>query len=824
MNRSRIVFYPEPAPAAADPRFAGYNASAMATILAAEHRIELSVRELLEGSGRRAIGLGGTGLTRMWLGAELHRRLQRAAEATDPAYRAEVPASGCFQVDDWEVRLAGRADGAVLSDGRAVRVEEIKTLHFAVDLNNLYFQERAERFRQQVRLYAALLSKPSDPAQARLILVDIVSGEIRPEAVPWSFDGVRAFVRQQVHRLLAAHRRRLERAEAAREAARALRFPHSVIRPVQERMVESVASSLEAGRCLLLSAPTGTGKTAAVLYPAVKHALEHGRRVLFLTAKTLQQRIAVDTLRAMHRAPFASMQLRSKQKMCANTEMICHEEFCPYAESYDLKMTRSGLLASLLSEWPHLDPDEVYRRAVAHEVCPFEVDLEALREMNVVVCDYNYVFDPTLGLETLLDGQALSRAVLIVDEAHNLVDRSREYYSPRLNTRDIDRAQEFLSHRQARIFRTLEEICDGLRRLIESIVEDAFEEGAGDEALIELPEDDLSEFRIAFDAAMLEYWLYKRENELWFADDPVMRLFLDVSRFQRVLRLGGDEFVHLASRAGGGEREIRILCRDASRFLGALFDECAGVVAMSATLHPPEFFRLTLGLPADRTDAVQIPSPFPDENRLVMAIGDVDTTYRKRIANADAIAAWIARLAHPTKNVLALFPSYRFLRLVEDRLPPVPHNLITQVPGSRDAQQREILGALRGDRSTLVLAVLGGIFAEGVDYPGEMLSQVIIVSPGLPLFNTDRGLLQEYFRERYGHGFEYAYLIPGMTRVVQAAGRLIRSENDRGTIILIGRRFLQNRYLQMLPESWVQEDPSRLVFNDPVTAVHEFFD
>jgi Rad3-related DNA helicases len=206
-----------------------------------------------------------------------------------------------------------------------------------------------------------------------------------------------------------------------------------------------------------------------------------------------------------------------------------------------------------------------------------------------------------------------------------------------------------------------------------------------------------------------------------------------------------------------------------------------------------------------------------------MVIPDVDTTYRKRRANADAIAGWIARLAHPEKNVLALFPSYQFLRMAHDRMPPVPHHVIVQSPGSAEARQHEILDALAGGGSNLVLAVLGGIFAEGIDYPGEMLSQVIIVSPALPQFNTDRQLLRDYFRERYGHGFEYAYLIPGMTRVVQAAGRLIRSDEDRGTIILVGRRFLQPRYLQLLPDEWIDEDPSRLVFEDPEGEVRRFF-
>ncbi len=206
-----------------------------------------------------------------------------------------------------------------------------------------------------------------------------------------------------------------------------------------------------------------------------------------------------------------------------------------------------------------------------------------------------------------------------------------------------------------------------------------------------------------------------------------------------------------------------------------------------------------------------------------MAIDDVDTTWRRRTANYDRIASWIRRLSHPQGNVLALFPSYAFLNSIHDRLHMPHHKILVQHSGSTDAEQRKILDALKGERSHLLLAVLGGIFAEGVDYPGRMLSQVIVVSPGLPQFNMERELLKAYYQETYEHGFGYAYLIPGMTRVVQAAGRLIRSETDRGVITFIGKRFLDPRYARLLPEEWVDEDPTSLLLPDPEEAVKDFF-
>jgi len=787
--------------------------------------IRAGVSDLLGEPEQRSIGLTGTGLSRLWIGSELHRRIQRDLEVTEPGFASEVPTQIELDIDGWTVEISGRADGVVFANDRAVRIDEIKTMHFAVDLHNLYAEERLDRFKRQAALYAYMLSDQDEPAAARLILVDIVSHEERDEDVAWSHVSVQAWLRQQIHRLIAREERRIARLEVLREAAEQLRFPHAVLRPSQEEIGDAVEGALADGRHLLVRAPTGCGKTAAVLHPAVRAALGRGQRVFFLTAKTLQQRIAVETAKAMQDGLFRSLQLRAKSKMCANTEIVCHEEFCPYAKEYGLKLTRSELLPTLIELNAHQDPDDIFEAAKEHVVCPFEVSLDLLGEVDLVVCDYNYVFDPTIGLRALVHGNALRDSVLVIDEAHNLVDRSREYFSPELRIENLEKAMTFLESRSNPVFDELRELIDVLigevrQKVAESLGDERHNEGPAD-----IDEDAISDLRIAFDGAMLSYFLYKREHEMWMANDPVLDVFFTLTRFHRVLTLGGDEFVHIAERDGdGGGERIKIFCRDASRFVGEVLDGSASSIAMSATLEPFDFYRDLLGFDAHRTDELYVPSPFPPENRLVMAIGDVDTTYRRRSAHYDRIASWIARLSHSESNVLTLFPSYAFLDAVHDRLPPVPHTVIAQQPGVSDAGQREVLAALRSGKPHLLLAVLGGIFAEGVDYPGKMLSQVIVVSPGLPQYNLERELLKGYYQEFYEHGFGYAYLVPGLTRVVQAAGRLLRSDEDRGVIVVMGRRFLDPRYMRLLPEEWTFGDPEALIFEDPEAAIQEFFD
>ncbi len=783
-----------------------------------------SVGDLAGEPATRAIGLSGSGLSRLWIGSELHRRVQSDFEAAEPGYRSEVPVALELEVDGWTVELLGRADGVLFDGDTPVRVDEIKTLHFAVDLHNLYIEERLDRYRRQAALYAFMLTGDGPPPAVRLIVVDIVSTEEKDEDVVWSPEEVRAWLRQRLHRLIAQETRRLDRLAELRAAAELIPFPHDRMRPVQKPIGDEVTDALSDSRHLLIRAPTGCGKTAAVLHPALRAALSKGNRLFFLTAKTLQQKIAVETARSMQDGLFRSLQLRAKGKMCANTELICHEEFCPYAKEYGVKLVRSQLIENLLDDSDHQDPDELFETARNHEVCPFEVSLDLLPHIDLVVCDYNYVFDPVIGLGAVLNEGALRNAVLVIDEAHNLVDRSREYYSPTISSSQTDRALEYLATRSNLVFSNLEELVRELSEVVATTVDLAFEEQRGEEAPASFDPDTISDLRIAFDGAMLSYFLYKREQELWIADDPILDLFFALTHFHRVLSLGGSEFVHLARRAPDGTIGLRIFCLDAARFVGEIIEESAGVIAMSATLEPFDFYRDLLGFDPHRTSSLYVPSPFPAENRLVMAIDDVDTTWRRRTASYDRIASWLRRLSHPQGNVLALFPSYAFLNAIHDRLHMPQHTILAQSSGSSDAEQRKILEALQSRKSHLVLAVLGGIFAEGVDYPGRMLSQVIVVSPGLPQFNMERELLKAYYQETYEHGFGYAYLIPGMTRVVQAAGRLIRSETDRGVITFICKRFLDPRYARLLPEEWVDEDPTSLLHPDPEAAVRDFFE
>jgi len=792
--------------------------------------LRASVGALARLAGGREAGSIGGGLARLWMGQHHHQRIQADRVAEVPGYRPEHTVHGTLELDGWTLELSGRADGVVFdADGTALEVEEIKTVHLGRDLFGPAADARREAHHRQVQIYALLLSADDRPADAMLTLVDVADGRTVREEVPWRRDEIELYLRNTLQQLIGEALARKAHREACARAGEVLAFPHPSLRPHQGEMVDAVADALDGERHLLVAAPTGVGKTAAALYPAMRQALRSGRKVFFLTAKTLQQKMAVQTAKAMQRPddPWRSLQLRAKAAMCPNTEMVCHDQVCPYAQDYGAKVASTGIAEKLLSEFGHLDPDVIYETARDLAICPFELSLELRDRVDLVVCDYNYVFDPRIGMLAMDQAELLAEAFLVVDEAHNLVDRAREYYSPTLSRALVSEAMELVSNRTTRLFTRIHDVLADLRDAIDDMLYDAFgSDPNGGVTVIELDEAPLHHARAGLDPLIVRYVQFKRDQELWAPEDPVMNLYFTLVHFHRVLCLGGEEFVHLARRTREDE-QLRVLCLDASRFVGESLETAAGAVAMSATLEPFAFYRDLLGFDATSSDTLALPSPFPPENRLILVDSSVDTTYRQRQRAYGPIAERIAAAAPEGRNALALFPSYRFLDEVVSRMSAPRHRIEVQRYGADKREQLRMLDALQSggfSEPTLLLAVLGGMFAEGVDYPGEALSAVFVVSPGLPQVEPERDLLRDYYQREYGDGFAYAYLIPGLRRVVQAAGRLIRGDTDRGVVTLVGRRFLQRRYAEHLPRDWTDGDARQLRCADPAASIRAFFE
>lgn len=791
-------------------------------------QIELSVGDLIDATLTRHLGFANRGgYERRWLGQAIHSRYQEQALAEDPTYRKEVALSSTFEHRGWQVTVHGRIDG-LRKAGDGLILEEVKSIRRGAPVAG----PLKEIYTRQALLYAWMLRQQEETEiDVELVWIEIGSEEIDRERLEFRFTAVDGAVRRRLNTVLHEFEKDQQHRGARHSAASRLEFPHQQLRPGQQEIVDAVDRCVNQEEHLLVQAPTGIGKTVTALFPALRYALQHDKRVFILTAKTLQQEMAVQVLKLLNKEEtFHSVQLRAKAKMCANDQLICHEDYCVFARDFYSKLHGSAVLNKLWDSWSTLLPDPIFGTASDCEVCPFEISLELSRKGQVVVCDYNYAFDPYVALSDFHEDNDLRDVILVIDEIHNLVGRGRGYYSPVLPSRQAAEAAEFMAQGREPVHAAASDLCRQLSILIERTVEDALLDSPGETKAIEslLPEDSLWAIRPAFDEIFIDYLEYRRETSTFSADDPFVDLYFKLLRFLDGLQLSGtngDAFSHCVERGAEGPR-LRILCKDPSRFLGGVLNRVHSAIGLSATLSPSDFYRDLLGFDRERLEILSVPSPFPSENRSVVIDASVSTLYRLRPQNYPKIAERLAAFAERVPgNLLALFPSYRFLDEVVSRL-ELPHKrVLIQTPSGSDREREQILEHLRSAvaGNVLLMAVAGGVFAEGVDYPGDMLKAVVVVGPCLPAVSLEQDLLRQYYDERFERGFEYAYVVPGMTRVVQAAGRLIRSAEDTGVIALMDKRFLGSPYRLHLPDDWLLGDQPESLVGDPETTAGEFF-
>lgn len=817
----------------------------------------VSVREVAEGGGIHRVGFDrGETWNRLGLGTEIHSQILQKRCAANSNYQREIHLESRIALGDWTAVVTGRLDGCVQHSGGEWLVEEFKSAYCA-GTHFRPFGPKFERHRQQLLIYCHFWRERGfSPVNGALVYVDIVTGKEFPFEISYDETAQQKELESRLHQILAVWKSdELVRKQKARIAIN-LPFPHQSPRPGQAKLIAAVQQTVRAHESLLAEAPTGSGKTAAGIHPALAEALSTGKQLFFLTAKTLQQKMATDALIAMNReGGFRTLQLRSKEKMCANDRVICHEDFCPYAKNYPEKMEKSKLLERLRETQTHHDPSAVFDESKREQVCPFEVQLELASRADAVVADYNYVFDPGVSLHQLED---LENKVLVVDEAHNLPDRARQIFSPELREEMFRATMQNLPERGSshtrvapsrqradKNFRaannqavfllneTVEQtgyLFDEIRATftaVTALLHTTAEVLTAEKSIAEItpPTKELLKIWKDWELRFMGYLSWKRENKIASPDDSIVDYHFALQKFISTLNTFGPGFSCVIERGILGIR-LALICLDPARPLGLIFKAASSTIFLSATLIPVETTRRVLGLDAVGTKSISLPPPFPRENRKVLILPQVRTTFGAREKNFPRIAELIAEMADVIPgNVLVLFPSYTFLSKVAELMPPTSASLLRQRPNVPDMERQEILRALSEAKSQKVLlfAVLGGMYAEGVDYPGELLSGVFVVSPALPQVSFERELLRRYFDEQEQAGFAYAYLQPGMTRVIQAAGRLIRSETDRGVIALICQRFLQMPYTDYLPKDWFDEVPAELIAQNPVAEIQKFF-
>lgn len=578
----------------------------------------------------------------------------------------------------------------------------------------------------------------------------------------------------------AAWQNRLLAHQKERDAGLAqLPFPYAAYRPGQREMAAQAYTAIRLKKRLFALMPTGTGKTAAVLYPALK-ALAQGlnQKVFCLTARGTQRYAVLkelDTLRGMGLRLHA-LTLSAKEKLCPMAHMRCHPNHCERARGHFARQPEALSEALHQSSW---DTDMVNGLALRHSLCPFEFSLALCEIADLVVCDYNYALDPQVRLQRIFDSPR--GVTLLIDEAHNLPDRARDMLSGSIDAATLTRLRREAGKASGR--------KGGLYRAFSALLQ-----ALAEETLKEEGERLISRVHALLDELSRDYSPGGAEL--------ARGLIAFLSAWYRAKEEGDDyTLLHDARKGRGG---LRVLCLNPAPWLKEATRRMAGCVFFSATLNPLEMMRSLLGGEADDA-CLALPSPFPPENLLTLLL-PVNTRYRARGESLLPAAEAILALFHarPGKYI-AYFPSFAYLKAVGEALagfmPDIP--LIRQEPGMTEGERADFLARFTGDDTSLLgLCVLGGVFAEGVDLPGRALIGAMVLGVGLPQVNAERDLYRDRMREALGDGFGYAYRYPGMHKVLQAAGRLIRSESDRGVLLLMDDRYGQRDYAALLPAHW----------------------
>lgn len=759
--------------------------------MTADLHLSLSVTELVEFSARCGdLYPEGAGGPTAQQGVQAHQQIQRQRDAD---WQREVALKHRWVLAHGEITLQGRVD-LLSAAGTVVIIEEIKTtLQPSAQLP----PGKLALFWAQAQVYAGLYQQlygPCEQIELRLTLADISRNQV--ETLTRKIEGPAALA--ETERLLGIyldwHQQVAERMARNRASARTLQFPFARYRPGQRALAANIYRTLRAGGALLAEAPTGTGKTVTTLFPACK-ALGESQvdQLVYLTAKTTSQRQVETTLDALR-----------QQGLALDSITLCaREKLCPCRNGDDDPRLADGSCAYTLGFWDRLPAarqdclttdalDKAALLAIGHRhrVCPSALSLHLVPWATLVIGDYNYFYDPITQLNSFT--RHASTRALLVDELHNLAERARGMYSASLDSQTL---QALAKGASAKVRRK----CRQIRRLLEEMEDPPPMEGLDTlvDQLRELLALQAAETGGEADAQRQVEWLTEPEA-------PGDTAGLQVHRFCVVADHVGAGHRCLVRRGKGGTR-VQLLCLDPAAVLHSCQQKQKALIGFSATLSPMDFYRRLLGL-AETTVQRQLPYPFPADNLLVLRCDYLDTRWQARQRNLDPLAQLLATvvLARPGKY-LVFFPSYEYLANGHQAFALAFPELRTlcQEPGSTQAQQTAFLDAFfRDAHPVLGFAILGGLFAEGVDFLGDALHGAIILGTGMPQPSEEQALMAEHFQQQGLNAYQYAYQFPGWTRVLQTAGRVIRSAADRGVIVLVDPRFARSDFRALMPGHW----------------------
>ena len=708
------------------------------------------------------------------------------ASRRSEGYQSEVALAGQYQ----NLTVKGRADGY---DPGQNCLEEVKT--YRGDLSKQPANHRQLHW-AQAKVYGWLMCCKLDLEQINLALVyfDIVSEKETCLLEAFSAAQLKPFFEEHCERFLHWAEQEMTHREARNRAAQQLAFPHAGFRPGQRHLAESVFKAVSTGRCLMAQAPTGIGKTVGTLFPMLKAlAPQQLDKVFFLTAKTPGRKLALDAaqviLDSADAPPLRVLEMVARDKACEHPDKACHGESCPLAQGFYDRLPAARQAASGLNL---LNQGALRQVALEHTVCPYYLSQEMARWADVVVADYNYYFDFSALLFGLAQANHWTVAVL-VDEAHNLVERGRQMYSASLDQSTLNGVRKTAPEALKKPLQRVNREWNALHNL----------QSGTYQAYDKAPEKLLQ--ALSFCGASIGDYLNDHPQGL---DSALQSFYFEMLQFCRVAELFDEQFLFdISKRDLDRKRCLSQLClRNVvpAGFIGPRLTAARSTVLFSATLSPRHYYADLLGTPAN-TVCIDVESPFHADQLQVHIVNQISTRFVHREASLAPIVELIAnQFTQRPGNYLAFFSSFDYLQqvaqLLAERHPQI--KLWSQSRGMGEAQRQDFLDRFTEDGEGVGFAVLGGAFGEGIDLPGARLIGAFIATLGLAQLNPVNEQLKQRMSAIFGAGYDYTYLFPGVQKVVQAAGRVIRNEQDEGVVMLIDDRFGEHKVRQLLPRWW----------------------
>ena len=752
--------------------------------------IKISIRNLVEFIMRHgSIDNRYTSSIKAIEGIRGHQKVQKSYGDN---YTAEVPLKYTLTYEDLEIMVEGRADGILIEDEKTI-IDEIKTT--TKDL--LLIDENTNPLHwAQAKCYGYIYSMQNelDNIDIQITYYNIDTKSTRILRQSYTLKELEEFFFCLIDEYKSWAQLESDWVNKRNESIKKLKFPFENYRPGQRELAVRVYKSITDSKKCFAQAPTGTGKTISTLFPAIKAMGEDKTsKIFYLTAKTITREVAQNTISLMRKKDLKlkAVTITAKEKICKMDEVNCNPEYCPYANGYFDRINNS--LKDILAKYNDYSKENIERISEEYMLCPFELSLDLTNLSDVIICDYNYVFDPRVYLKRFFDTKTTDYTFLI-DEAHNLVDRAREMYSATLNEEKFVKVKKLISKKDKRITRVIKEI--------QSYFEDKLED------LTTLDENDLVESEAPLELCEILSSFIKfvdeylaRTNE---ENEELMDLYFDVYSFLSISDFYDKNYTTIYTKTFNG-MTIKIYCVNPQKVIEEKMKKAKSNIIFSATLIPMDYFMKMYSY--DEEDfIINLKSPFDVKNRLLIIGDNVATTYNKRFETSEDIASYIANCVQAKKgNYMVFFPSYKYMELVFDKMKENYPDINTSIQESNmsEEEKEEFLSMFDEDnKETHVgFCVLGGHFSEGIDLTNDKLIGVIIVGVGMPQIGIERDIIKDHMKDS-NKGFDYAYVYPGMIKVLQAAGRCIRTDDDKGVILLLDNRYSQRRYQSLFPYEW----------------------